>query len=118
MTWFDILRDSRYFSTMSCLTNDVVIASLYVITDILIAISMFALGLRVWMKRDGGYLLLPYQCRMLGLIGFLIALGAVMDLVTLFEGFYRLEIMVRGAVAGVSVVLAFTCWTRGGTRDD
>lgn len=108
----EILGSTRYASTMKCLTNDSLIASLYVIADVVILCSLMACGWRLWIKRADGYVFLPFQTKLVSIFIILVALSHLMEIVTLFEATYRLEVMLRAAAAGLSVIVAFSCWRR------
>jgi len=112
----ELIDGSRYVASLSCLTNDPTITSLYVISDILLAVSMIAFGTRIFMLRHIGYYLFPYQCKMVALITVLIAVGSVFDVVTIFQAVYRVEVILRGATAGIASVLAVTCWMNHDSR--
>ena len=81
----DIFGTTRYVASMRCLTNDTVIASLYVISDAVLALSLIAIAYRMWSKHENGYLLLPFQCQLIAVCAALLAVGYVLDIVTLFE---------------------------------
>lgn len=108
----DIIGTTRYDAAMKCLTNDAVIASLYVISDLILALSLVACAVRVWTKHEDGYMLLPFQCQLVAVCTMFLALGHFIDIVTLFEADYRLEVLTRAAAAGVSVIIAFSFWSR------
>jgi hypothetical protein len=106
------LGSSRYAATISCLTHDTVIASLYIIADVIVATSILACAAKMFVSRHRGFYLLPYQCRLTALLGVTLSLGYVIDALVLFDGAYRLEVVVRGATAGIASVLAFSLWVR------
>ena len=108
----ELLGSTRYAATMKCLTNDSLLASLYVIADIIIVTCLFACGWKLWTKRRVGYFFLPFQANLIAVCVVLMALSHLMEIVTLFDGAYRLEILLRGAAAGVSVIVAYSCWNR------
>ena len=108
----DLLGSTRYAATMKCLTNDSLIASLYVIADVIIVTCLLACGAKLWTKRRAGYFFYPFQANLIAICVVLIALGHLMEIITLFDGAYRLEILLRGAAAGVSVIVAYSCWSR------
>ena len=106
------LGRSRYVAELTCLTNDSVIASLYVLADVLLGVSLLAAGLRVLHYRENGYWLYPFQVKLAGALAVLLAFGYFVDVLVIYEGVYRLEVVLRGAAAGVAVVFAFSFWTR------
>jgi hypothetical protein len=107
------LGSSRYAAALSCLTNDTVIASLYVIADSIISLAILACAVRMFVARERGFYLLPYQCRLTALLALILSLGYAIDAFVIFDGAYRLEVVLRGATAGVASVLAFSLWARG-----
>lgn len=104
----EIFGGNRYSSTMACLTNDTVIAALFVVSDVILAVALMAVGYRLWINRETGCYLLPYQCRMAVIIAALMSVGYVVDVVTIFDGIYRVEVLLRGTVAGLASVFAFS----------
>jgi hypothetical protein len=47
------------------------------------------------------------------LLALILSLGYAIDAFVIFDGAYRLEVVLRGATAGVASVLAFSLWARG-----
>lgn len=104
----EIFGGNRYSSAMACLTNDTVIAALFVVSDAILATALMAVGYRLWSNRETGCYLLPYQCRMAFIIAVLLSVSYAVDVVTIFDGIYRVEVLLRGVIAGLASVFAFS----------
>lgn len=104
----EIFWGDRYTAAMKCFTNDTVIAALYLVADSIIALALIVVTLQMWKNRATGFYLLSYQCKLSIAIAGLMALGYVVEMVTIFEGVYRVEVLIRGAIAGIIAVFAFS----------
>lgn len=104
----------RYPSGVECLTNDLLIVSLYAIADVVIGLSLAAVVLRLWHFLGREYMLFAHQVRLLLCLFFSMTVGYALDLSVLFAGAYHLEVLSRGVTAGVAVVLAFSFWDSRG----
>lgn len=102
----------RYISEISCLTNDVMIVTLFVIADLILGLSLAAAALKIWRKRHVGYMLFPHQAQLAWVLGALLSASYFTDVLVIFDGAYRLEVLFRGAAAGVSTVFAFSFWIK------
>lgn len=110
--WSDILNflgAERYSQHAICLTNDPVMIFLYVMSDLTTFVSYFAIGLSLLLATQVPPERVRPSMRLLfGAFIFLCGLSHLTSVVTLFSGVYRLDILVRAAMAAVSVVTAVT----------
>lgn len=105
---------SRYISEIACLTNDVTIVTLFVIADLMLGVSLAVASYKIFLRRKAGYILLPHQTQLGWVLGTLLSVSYFADVLVIFEGAYRLEVLIRGAAAGVSTVFAFSFWIKRG----
>lgn len=103
---------SRYQAAINCFTNDSLIATLYVISDLVLCLALAAIAARMWRFRGNGYLLLPHQTKLAFVTGVLLSIGYLVNILAIYEDVYRYEIILRGAAAGVATVFSFSFWIR------
>lgn len=108
----------RYSQHTICLTNDSLMIFLYVASDLTIFVSYFVIGLALLQTGRLPSTSLPHRRTIFGMFIFLCGLTHLTDVLVLFSGVYRLDILVRAATAGVSVTAAFFVagdvhWGRG-----
>lgn len=110
--WTDILNffgAERYSQHAICLTNDPVMIFLYVLSDLSTFASYFAIGLSLLIvPQVPPERIRPAMRLLFGAFIFLCGLSHLTSVITLFSGVYRLDILVRAAMAAVSVVTAVT----------
>lgn len=110
--WTDILDffgAERYSQHSICLTNDPIMIFLYVFSDLMTFVSYFAIGLSLlFVTRVPPARVRPTMRLLFGAFIFLCGLSHLTSVVTLFSGVYRLDILVRAAMAAVSVVTAIS----------
>lgn len=110
--WTDILNflgAERYSQHAICLTNDPLMIFLYVMSDLTTFFSYFAIGLSLLLAtRVPPERVRPSMRLLFGAFIFLCGLSHLTSVVTLFSGVYRLDILVRAAMAAVSIVTAVT----------
>lgn len=104
----NLFGSDRYRAVIQCYTHDTALVTLYMISDVIMFLSLTVVAYVFHKKRNEGYYFLPYQCAMAFAVVFLLATLFLIDVVTIFDGVYRIEIVVRGALSGVSVVFAFS----------
>lgn len=104
----DALGSSRYSAHSICLTNDPVIILLYVVSDLTTAASYFLIGLTLYWSRNATVSFSPVTRALFGVFIFLCGLSHFTETLTLFTGIYRLDVVVTGAMAAVSVATAIT----------
>ena len=109
---------ARYSQHAICLTNDSLMIFLYVASDLTVFASYFIIGLALMMSGRLPSTTLPYRRAIFGMFIFLCGLTHLTDVLVLFSGVYRLDVLVRAATAGVSVTAAFFVagdvhWGRG-----
>lgn len=108
--WTELLNffgAERYSQHSICLTNDPVMIFLYVFSDLSTFASYFAIGLSLlFVARVPPARIRPPMRMLFGAFIFLCGLSHLTSVVTLFTGVYRLDILVRAAMAAVSVVTA------------
>ena len=109
----DILSNTRYVDKIACLTNDNIIVFLYVLADVASALTLTVIGYQMWRRRRRGYYLLPHQCVMLVCLAVLFAAMYAMNTLLILEGYYRVDVVLRGGTLGILCVLMLTsCWRR------
>lgn len=96
----------RYSQHSICLTNDSLMIFLYVLSDMLIYASYFVIGIALMITGSLPSATLPYRRLIFGMFIFLCGLTHLTDVLVLFSGVYRLDVLVRAATAGVSVIAA------------
>jgi len=110
--WTDILDffgAERYSQHSICLTNDPIMIFLYVFSDLTTFASYFAIGLSLlFAARVPPARIRPAMRLLFGAFIFLCGLSHLTSVVTLFSGVYRLDILVRAAMAAVSIVTAIS----------
>lgn len=110
--WNDLLNffgAERYSQHSICLTNDPVMIFLYVLSDLSTFASYFAIGLALlFVGQVPPGRVRPTMRLLFGAFIFLCGLSHLTSVVTLFSGVYRLDILVRAAMAAVSVVTAIS----------
>ncbi|MGO8241356.1 hypothetical protein ELH77_19490 [Rhizobium ruizarguesonis] len=108
--WTDILNffgAERYSQHSICLTNDPVMIFLYVLSDLSTFASYTAIGISLlFMARVPPVRVRPSMRLLFGSFIFLCGLSHLTSVVTLFTGVYRLDILIRAAMAAVSVMTA------------
>ena len=104
----DALGSSRYSAHSICLTNDPVIILLYVVSDLTTAASYFLIGVKLFWYRTATVSFSPVTRGLYGAFIFLCGFSHFTETVTLFTGIYRLDVIVTGAMAGVSIATALT----------
>lgn len=108
LTWLlDFLGAGRYFKHAICLTDDPLMISLYTFSDLATWAAYFVIGITLLRSRARPFEF-SYELRLLyGAFIFLCGLSHLTGVMTLYSGVYRLDIMVRAAMAGVSVTTAY-----------
>jgi hypothetical protein len=108
--WTDILNffgAERYSQHSICLTNDPVMIFLYVLSDLSTFASYIAIGISLLLvARVPPIRVRPTMRLLFGSFIFLCGLSHLTSVITLFTGVYRLDIMIRAAMAAVSVMTA------------
>jgi hypothetical protein len=108
--WTDLLNffgAERYSQHAICLTNDPVMIFLYVLADLSTFAAYFAIGISLLVIRQVPRTRIRPSMRLLfGSFIFLCGLSHLTSVVTLFTGVYRLDILIRAAMAAVSVITA------------
>src|SRR5918992_1452378 len=94
----------RYSQHSICLTNDSLMIFLYVVSDLVIFAAYFVIGIALLMTGRLPSTTLPYRRTIFGMFIFLCGLTHLTDVLVLFSGVYRLDVLVRAATAGVSVM--------------
>jgi hypothetical protein len=103
---YDASGASIYYQHAICLTNDPVIMTLYVASDLTIFLSYTLIGVSLLIHSRHTIRL---STRALGLYGAFIFLCGITHLtktVTLFSGIYRVDVLVVAATAAVSAMTA------------
>jgi hypothetical protein len=96
----------RYSQHTICLTNDSLMIFLYVVSDLTIFASYFVIGIALMTTGRLPSTTLPFRRTIFGMFIFLCGLTHLTDVLVLFSGVYRLDVLVRAATAGVSVIAA------------
>jgi hypothetical protein len=114
----DFFGAERYSQHSICLTNDSLMIFLYVASDLTIFAAYFVIGIAMMMTGRLPSTTLPYRRTIFGMFIFLCGLTHLTDVMVLFSGVYRFDILVRAATAGVSVMAAMFVaqdvrWGRG-----
>lgn len=122
MIWTDVadfFGASVYAQHALCLSNDPILMALYVASDMATAASYFVIGLTLLFKQAKGIAFSPAALKLFGAFIFLCGASHATMTLTLFSGMYRLDILVRVAMAGVSSATAvFTALEVYGFRAD
>lgn len=122
MTWTDVANffgADRYQQHAICLTNDPILMILYVAADMATAVSYFVIGLTLLFKQAKGIAFSPAALKLFGAFIFLCGASHATMTLTLFSGMYRLDVLVRVAMAAVSSATAvFTALEVYGFRAD
>lgn len=103
----DALGAARYAQHALCLTNDPVLMTLYIAAEGATAAAYFTIGIVLVILRQHLMLFRPGTVTLYGLFIFLCGLNHVSGILVLFSGVYRLDVAIKAAMAGVSVVTAF-----------
>ena len=98
----------RYSQHSICLTNDPIMIFLYVMSDLSTFMSYFTIGLCLLFHKDVRAASKPTSRVLFGAFIFLCGMSHLTSVVTLFYGVYRLDILIRAAMAAVSVVTALS----------
>lgn len=98
----------RYQQHSLCLTNDPVMMFLYVISDLSTFASYFTIGVVLLFAPLPSQNMRPATRPLFGAFIFLCGLSHLTMVLTLFVGIYRLDIVIRAAMAAVSVMTAAT----------
>lgn len=108
--WNDVLNffgAERYSQHAICLTNDPLMIFLYVLADLSTFAAYFAIGISLlFIKQVPKTRIRPSMRILFGGFIFLCGLSHLTSVVTLFSGVYRLDILIRAAMAAVSVMTA------------
>jgi hypothetical protein len=108
--WNNILNffgAERYSQHAICLTNDPLMIFLYVLADLSTFAAYFAIGISlIFIKQVPRTRIRPSMRLLFGAFIFLCGLSHLTSVVTLFTGVYRLDILIRAAMAAVSVITA------------
>jgi hypothetical protein len=102
----NFLGAERYSQHAICLTNDSLMIFLYVASDLTIFASYFVIGIALLATGRLPSTSLPYRRAIFGMFIFLCGLTHLTDVMVLFSGVYRLDVLVRAATAGVSAMAA------------
>lgn len=102
----DILGAGRYSQHSICLTNDLLMITLYTISETVIWLSYFILGASLVTSYKHGISLKPEIKLLFGMFIFLCGAQHATSLLTLYVGVYRLDVVVKVATAAVSFVTA------------
>ena len=98
--WQEILNffgAERYSRHPICLTNDSLMIFLYVLSDMMIFVAYFVIGIALLMTGRLPSTTLPYRRIIFGMFIFLCGLTLFTDILVLFSGVYRLDILIRAA---------------------
>lgn len=113
MTAFDLWRAfadfwgaERYSQHSICLTSDPVLIILYTASDLTIFFSYFSIGISLYSNRIVLAELNPVAILLYAVFIFLCGCTHFMDVVLLWTGMYRLDVLIRGVTAAVSAVTA------------
>jgi hypothetical protein len=109
VTWSDILNflgAERYTQHSICLSNDPIALILYTGSDLTTFFSYFVIGGTLLIKQAKGIAFSPAALSLFGAFIFLCGLSHLTMVLTLYEGVYYLDIMVRALMAAVSAVTA------------
>lgn len=109
----DVLGADRYAAHAICLTNDPLIIFLYVIGDLVTAASYFAIGTTLYIYQREAMKPSTFSRSTRVLYGSFIALCGLShftDVVVLYTGVYRLDVVVTGAMAAVSAATTVTTY--------
>jgi cell division protein FtsW (lipid II flippase) len=99
----------RYSQHSICLTNDPLMIFLYVLSDLSTFASYVAIGVSLlFVSRVPPTRIRPPMRLLFGAFIFLCGLSHLTSVITLFAGVYRLDVLVRAAMAAVSVVTAIS----------
>jgi hypothetical protein len=102
----EILGDQRYLAHSICLTNDPLIMTVFAASNLATWVAYFTIGITLFVKRAKVFKLRPGSTVLYGLFIFLCGLNHLTETITLFWGVYFLDVGVKMAMAGVSVVTA------------
>ena len=102
----NFLGAERYSQHAICLTNDSLMIFLYVLADLSTWAAYFTIGLALLVTGRLPDTTLLRMKLLFGAFIFLCGLSHLTMVMTIFSGVYRLDILVRAAMAGVSVVTA------------
>lgn len=97
---------------VACLSRDTVVASLYLVADAILAASLVVVAAKLWSRRCVGYVLVPQQVSLSVSFGALLGMVFLTDIGVIYTGVSRLDVVLRGAAAGVAVVFAFSFLVR------
>lgn len=110
MRWGDILDAlgaARYAQHAICLTNDPILMTLYIAADLITAVAYFTIGTVLIILRAKLSLFRPGTVTLYGSFIFLCGLNHLSGVAVLFAGVYRLDVAIKAAMAGVSIVTAW-----------
>lgn len=98
----------RYLPWAWSLTYDKLIIDLYLIANISSGLSFMVIGASLGVHHVRGICFSGQQRLLLGWMLFLMGIHLILLAVTIFLPIYRLDILIKSAGAGVSVVFALT----------
>lgn len=107
-TLAEILGSGRYVERLNCLTADPFIVTLYTVSGLVIGASFIAIASCLWLQRENGLRLTGAQCALTAILVGLLAVTHLMDVVLIYQSLYRLDVVVRGLVAGISATIAIS----------
>ena len=104
----EVLGAERYAAHAICLTNDPVIIVPYQVGHVVTALSYFLMGGSLLATR---HIVIPMTLSIKALYGafiFLCGLSHAFDILVMYTGIYRVDLLVTMAMAGVSAATAVT----------
>lgn len=96
----------RYSEHAICLTNDPAIIIPYQVAHLATGLSYFVIGLALIVSRKLVIPMTPVMKLLFGSFIFLCGLSHFTDLITMYYGAYRFDLLVTMAMAGVSTATA------------
>lgn len=102
----DWLGAERYSQHSVCLTNDPLIMTAFVASDLVTFLSYFTIGMTLIVYRNRIVEFTGPTRLLYGAFIFLCGLSHLTETLTMFVGIYRLDVAVTAAMAGVSAATA------------
>jgi hypothetical protein len=96
----------RYAQHSICLTNDPLMLIPYVAGDLTTFVSYFIIGGTLLIKQARSIEFSPTALKLYGAFIFLCGLSHLTEVITLYSGIYRLDVLVTAMMATVSAVTA------------
>jgi hypothetical protein len=103
----------RYDERFECLTGDQLIVTAYVATELLTLLAFAAIAFCLWRHRfDHAFKLSLTERTIMAVLLGMVALSNLLDIVLIFLSVYRLDVVMRGLVAGASIAVAISVTRR------